>query len=344
MSLAVELVSRGASVRFLSRPAEGDLSDTIRAAGFPVQPLPSDGAAASDGLVPIGIRDAEATRAALSGSPMDWIVVDHYGIDATWERTVRPVASRLLAVDDLPVRDHECDLLLDMTLDRRADEYRPLIPDGALLLAGARYALLRPEFSRLRRQALARRTLGGAVREVLLSFGGSDPADATSGVVEQVFQQLPADCGLTVVSGADSPHLGSVRRVVEGMPERVRLLSGVTDMAERMQAADLAVGAGGVTSWERCCLGLPTLIITIAANQQQVADALHRRGAAHFCGTRGEVALHPNRLTEPLRRLLDDPAARATMAQRAAAVTDGRGAARVAEAMERMTGSERTES
>jgi UDP-2,4-diacetamido-2,4,6-trideoxy-beta-L-altropyranose hydrolase len=265
-------------------------------------------------------EDAAHTIEALAGQKVDWLIVDHYALDARWERAVAPHAGRIMAIDDLADRPHACALLLDQNLGRGAGDYRGLVPPGAALLIGPHFALLRPEFAAARPRALARRD--GRLGHILVTMGGVDAGGVTGAVLDAIG---PLGLAVTVVMGGGAPHLGAVRAQAEQWG--ARLVVDAPDMAALMAAADLAIGASGSTAWERCCLALPTLALVIADNQREAAAALAAGGAA-------EVVDAPAALPARLAHYQDNPAALAAMAAAAGAVTDGRGLSRVIDALE----------
>ncbi len=257
----------------------------------------------------------------------DLLVVDHYGRDRAFERLCRGLARRVMALDDRPSRQHDCDMLLDPTPGRAPSAYRPLVPAQCELLLGADYALLRRQFAQARPEALARRESGTIPRRLLVSIGTTDPTNLTTTVLEGV-----AASGLTlavdVVLGGAAPHLKTVRETIRERSVDARLHLDVTDMAGLMSAADLAIGAAGSSSFERCCLGLPSLIVISADNQREIADALIAAEAVHSLGD-GE-ALAAEAIAAALHDFVADDHARQRLSRNAAALCDGLGASRVA--------------
>jgi UDP-2,4-diacetamido-2,4,6-trideoxy-beta-L-altropyranose hydrolase len=263
--------------------------------------------------------DATATANALGGCA-DWLVVDHYLLDRSWEQAARTNARRIMVLDDLANRPHDCDLLLDQSLGREAGEYRPLAGPSTKLLLGPLYALLRPEFARERPAALQRRRVPEPVKRILISLGATDVGGHT----------LPAACAavaadsrtvVDVVIGGAAPSLTELEALARGEP-RLHLHVDTGEMARLMRDADLAIGASGSTSWERCCLGLPAIAVVLADNQRLVAERLAESGAA-------EVASGMDALGGLLKSLIGDPARRLCMTAAAAALTEGLGVDRV---------------
>ena len=336
LTLARALAARGHSCRFICRDLPGHMADRIGAEfSVTLLPAPVPGRAlpdAPDHAAWAGVpapQDAMETRAAAADA--DVLVVDHYAFDARWEIAARRFGTRLVAIDDLADRAHACDLLVDPNLGRFPRDYDALMPEGAERLMGTRYALLRAEFAAARDQALARRR--GALGEILIAMGGVDRDDATGAVLRALAAaDRPDRLRVTVVMGAAAPHLAAVTALAATMPFACELLSGVSDMAALMARADLAIGAAGGTAWERCALGLPTLMLVLADNQIDGTAALDRAGAGIALG-RADDAGMPGRLAAALDQL-SDPANLAAMSARAATICDARGAERVVSAIE----------
>jgi UDP-2,4-diacetamido-2,4,6-trideoxy-beta-L-altropyranose hydrolase len=251
----------------------------------------------------------------------DLLVVDHYGRDASFERACRAWARRILVLDDATGRDHDCDLLLDAAAtDPRL--YRDRVPAGAQLLLGPAYATVRPEFLAMRAAALARRD-GRLVRNILVSLGATDPMNATCRVLDAL-EPLPRDVEVTLVLSSRAPHLAEVQRRAQGA---IKVMSDVADIAGLMSAADLAIGGAGSSAYERAVLGLPTVMVELAANQSGVCSLLADAGAASNAGRMdGDFS---GRLRAMVQALMDDSSARIAMAKAASTLVDGRGAQRV---------------
>src|SRR5690606_35975420 len=187
----------------------------------------------------------------------DWLIVDHYALDARWESQQKDFCGRLAVIDDLASRPHSCDLLLDQNLGRRMQDYSHLVADNCELLIGPDYALLRPEFISARKHSLERREKP-VLRNLLISMGGVDKDNVTSHVLEALKPcLLPNDTRISVVMGANAPWAGLVQQQAAMMPWCTEVVFNVDNMAQRMAESDFAIGAAGSTSWERCCLGLP---------------------------------------------------------------------------------------
>lgn len=274
--------------------------------------------------------DAAAQAAALrmrfpDGAAL--LVVDHYGLDAAFEHACRGWARRILVIDDLADRRHDCDILLDAGADADAARYRALVGDEARLLLGPGFAPLRAEFQRARVTAMARRAADTPARRVLVSFGSTDPRDATRRVLSALLP-LRSEIAIDVAIGSAAPGLARLR---QDLDRSVTLHVDASDMAGLMSRADLGIGAGGTTIWERCCLGLPAVLLTLAENQRPNARALAARGAAIDLGDVGDGTA--GAILDGVLGLLRDAGARRAMSTAAAALCDGRGVQRALVAM-----------
>jgi UDP-2,4-diacetamido-2,4,6-trideoxy-beta-L-altropyranose hydrolase len=342
LTLADALKAKGADCHFISREHPGHLLEVIRQRGHTATVLPKDKlmAATADDPAPqpahaawLGCEwntDAQQTGAILADLQPDWLVVDHYALDQRWEDALAAHYRQLLVIDDLADRPHRCDLLLDQNLGRQPQDYAGLVPTHCQVLTGPHYALLRPEFAALRPYSLQRRQAEPALRQLLITMGGVDQPNATGQVLQALKAcALPADCRITVVMGLKAPWLQSVRGLAAQMPWPTEVVVHVNDMAQRMSDSDLAIGAAGSTSWERCCLGLPTLMVVLAENQQLGAETLESARAARFIGRVGDIA---TQLPQVIRELIDTDRL-SPMSLAASAVANGDGVDKVIKTM-----------
>lgn len=328
LTLAQELRRRGAACRFVGRELPDHLAATVRSQGHELQSLGAPVASNNPEAVwPLQAQLADASAvSAMGGEGWDWLVVDHYGLGADWERAARPAARRLLAIDDLG-RPHACDGLLDVNQQPDGQpQYADLLKHGTTCMLGPRYALLKPEFLAARADAVAR---DGPVRRVLVFMGGMDSVNATEPVLEAI---ALVDRGLEVdvVIGPAHPARARIEALARSWPSlHCHIQTG--DMARLCAAADLAIGAGGGASWERCALGLPTLALSLAENQRVVLERAARRG---LVAAPDGLALDPKAIALHLRALMDNPALRHHIASNAMAAVDAKGVLRVASFMQ----------
>lgn len=332
LALAEALTQQGAQCGFLCRGAGlGEIGARIRTAGHRLIELP-EGPPLSPSVknLPHGWQfDADASLAALSGQPsVDWLVVDHYALDADWERRLRPRTRHILAIDDLADRTHDCDLLLDQNLQKEAEaRYRPLLPAHCQLLLGPRHALLRAEFNRCRPEKAFRRPAD--VPRLLVMFGGADPKQLSQRVVNLLSRRGHSG-PIDVIVGPLFQASDQLSSALAALPN-ARLHRDPANIAVLLASADLAIGSPGVSSWERCALGLPSIVIAVADNQIELGQALAEQHAHLYLGRDNEI--NDDQLAAAILLLTANRAWRQAMGESAATLCDGRGAARVARRM-----------
>jgi len=275
LTLAAELRARGAQVRFVCRERPGDLCEQIRAQEFEVTRLSKS--------IDTWRDDARATFDATRGARPDWLVVDHYQLDARWERELAPAVDSLMVIDDLADRPHECDLLLDQNyFPRQASRYAGLLPAWCSQFLGAEYVLLRPEFRDAAAHAPAR-----AEPRLLIFFGGGDPTGQSLAALEAALEfdpRLPAD----VIVGRNNPRADEIERRFRGT-QNLRLLRHTDDMAGLMARPTLCLGAGGIATFERLYMGLPSIVVSTADNQREPLEALAKLGCIEYLGEAQQV-------------------------------------------------------
>lgn len=336
LTLADSLRERGCTIRFVSRLHQGHLCDLVEQRGFEVTrlPLPPHAVAqarpiSSDWLGVPWEQDAEETRRAIesSGSRPGWLVADHYGIDERWERAMRSATRRVMVIDDLANRSHDCDLLLDQNLVARFDtRYVGRVPVTCRLLVGPRHALLPSVYAELHDRVTPRQ---GPVRHVLVFIGGADQDDLTGRVLEAFIALAREDVVADVVVSGNAGQAEHIRSLAASR-SNIQVHSGLPTLAHLMAAADLAVGAIGTTTWERLCVGLPTIAVTIADNQRAIADELANLGLIELLGP--QTGVTRSMLEQALRSHLET-GLNADWSERCLATVDGRGTERVVNAL-----------
>lgn len=283
---------KGAEVHFISRDLDGNLHGKIKDAGFPLHVLPCHPIDKSlDGYdawltVPQAV-DAAETKDVLRGlGKVDRLVVDNYALDINWEQEMRPFVDEVFVIDDLANRKHDCDILLDQNfyLDKE-NRYVGLVPEDCELLLGPRYALLREEFYEARKHLRKR---DGSLRNILVFYGGSDLTNETMKALHalRVFHETQPEITVDVIVGGSNPHQQEIKKFCEA-PDIKKWMCyhlQVDNMAEYMAHADLMLGAGGATTWERCFLELPAIVTAIAENQVRICEDCAAQGWIDYIG------------------------------------------------------------
>jgi UDP-2,4-diacetamido-2,4,6-trideoxy-beta-L-altropyranose hydrolase len=341
LTLADALRTRGVTSCFVTRAHRGNLIPLLHQKGYDVAPLPGADTEqpkfpgtkepVACGLTVPWEEDASQTLKAMQDfGTVNWVVVDHYGIDARWELAVRSGCGKLLVIDDLANRPHCADLLLDQTLGRQHADYEGLVNPECQLRCGVEYALLRPEFDAWRAHSLKRRSLPNLQR-ILVSLGGADNDNISRDILLALeLCELPSAAEVCVVLGKISPWVAELRQLAERLRTRVEVKVGVSNMAELLAHCDLAIGAAGTSAWERCCLGVPTLVLVLADNQREIASKLSSTGAALRLPSTPHLEAE---LAAAVRRFTSDPGALLRMSEKAAGLVPCSGAGRLAEEM-----------
>lgn len=282
LTLAKALHEHGIQCSFVCREHEGHFGELIKKNGFELFLLSTEigadlqidsGLAHSNWLRCSIDMDAKQTRQVLP-EKVDCLVVDHYALDARWENQMRSVCQKIVVIDDLADRKHDCDVLLDQNLGTTETDYSELVPAHCIKLIGPKFALLRPEFAEWREYSLQRRKYP-ELKHILISMGGVDKDNMTGKILHQLsLSLLPDESTITVVMGATAPWLEDIKSLAIKMPIFTKVLVNVENMAELIANCDFVIGAAGATAWERCCLGAPSIILVLAANQKRIAQAL----------------------------------------------------------------------
>lgn len=337
-TLATALRDHGATVRFICRAHLGHQITALRAEGFDVGTLPAPPARdAPDGdyAAWLGVpqaQDAAEAIAALAADRPDWLIVDHYALDAEWERALRQHVGRILVIDDLANRRHDCDLLLDQNYaSGGVTRYRGLVPPDARVLLGPSYALLRSEYAQ-HRQTL--RPRDGQVRRVLVFFGGTDPHDLSGRTLTALSDPTLGYLAVDLVIGANHPRREFLAALAAARPN-TRVHGPRPHLADLMAVADLAIGAGGTTTWERCCLGLPSLVISLAENQRPACAVLAAAEIIGYLGHHDQVTV--SLLLAAIGNLSAKPAQLLALSTAGTRLVDGTGVEQVLRAMRSTT-------
>ena len=289
LMLAVSLRDSGENVEFVTRIHLGDMIKHISNKGFKVHTLPSSNTIQQiqnlDGYEEwLGVKqsiDANETIKEISNKGIDWLIIDHYALDFEWEKKLRPHAKKIMVIDDLANRIHDCDVLLDQNLFKNMSvRYQGKIPKNCVQLLGPEYALIHSDYAKSRKKVKPRRQ---SPQNILVFYGGVDQHNLTGLTLEALDLAGKSFDRIDVVISKQNPNYKKVKDQINSMPN-VQLYSDLPSLALLMLKADLAIGAGGSTTWERLCLGLPTLVVTLADNQRIANSYLYQLGLINLIG------------------------------------------------------------
>jgi UDP-2,4-diacetamido-2,4,6-trideoxy-beta-L-altropyranose hydrolase len=318
LTLALEMRHRGADVVFLCKVGT---TETVPAlARSRIVCLAADRHDWNDAIA----------AGKLDGKQVDLIVVDSYSLGESFERSLRSHSCPIMVVDDAPSRRHDCDLLVDMTPSRVAADYAGLIPPHCRVLAGSSYALLRSDFGELRSSSLSRRQASPRLSTVFISLGMTDIGGQTGPIARSLADDIRLE-RIIVVTGATAPSRHDIISLQYEAP-KISVCVDPPNIAELMSGADIAIAAPGTSSWERCCLGLPSILLVLADNQIENARLLEQAGAARLLPPH----IEPSSLAFILHEIADTPGLLGQMSRRAADICDGNGAFRVGSAIDEL--------
>lgn len=334
LTLARLLQATGSDIYFLSRNLNGNLNAYIKAQGFNLLELAAPDIplkTSADSLdyrqwlaVPMTQELKESRRLLTELGPWDLLILDHYSLGSEWEQEMQPLCEKIMVIDDLHDREHSCDLLLDQNLSQNeVDAYQGLVPLPCTMLLGPHYSLLRDEFKLLRAKMQLRQ---GVVKKVLVYFGGSDIPGMTMMTLRALSACNRGIDQVDIILGNNNKDAQAIEDMCAGLSGFV-LHHVVNNMAQLMLDADLAIGAGGSSQWERCCMGLPSLVVSLAENQTTIAENLAENGIITYLGT--AEGLSQDSLQEAIEDLLATPIRVAQLSSRSAALVDGMGGERV---------------
>jgi UDP-2,4-diacetamido-2,4,6-trideoxy-beta-L-altropyranose hydrolase len=336
LTLANELREQGAEITFLCREYKGHLFNLIVSSNHrllrlaPAIKMAKGRLAHAPWLGTTQEEDALQTEEVLKVIEYpDWLVVDHYALDVEWEKSMRAYVKHIMVIDDLADRVHDCDLLLDQNLHLADMEtrYDKLVPSLCKILLGPKYALLRPEFKEARSNLKAR---DGNVKRIFVFFGGSDSTNETGKTLRAIKQLDRSDIAIDVVMGSTNLHHKDIAGLCAQFFEAA-LHCQVNNISELMARADIAIGAGGSTTWERCALSLPALTISIAENQVSIAEGVGQTNAQIYLGTASEVTSEI--IVSQLEGLLQRPQKLIAMSEAGQRLVDTNGSHRIIKAI-----------
>ena len=308
LNLADYLSAQHIDVSFLCRALEGHIADVIAQRGYTVQLLEGEAKAPNrehnrfrheHWLGASWQEDAEQTIQLASLASPKWMVVDHYGIDERWEQKVKSaLGCRLMVIDDLADRKHDADILLDQNIHEDATRYDALLPPHCKRFMGPSYALLQPAYFK----AENRRPKQEPPKCLFIFFSAADRTGETLKTLQALqlvdyrFEQV------IVVCGGQNAQLEEIQTLCTN--QHYELHVDTQHMAELISRADIAIGGGGVNSWERCYLHVPSLVISVADNQIHAAQESHRAGYIHYIGPSADIDI--KQLANAMHQFIND--------------------------------------
>lgn len=266
--------------------------------------------------------DAQAFKNANQGKKWDWIIIDHYALDIEWEKDVLEETNKIMVIDDLADRPHHCHLLLDQNFtDAPNNRYDLLTPQYCDILLGPKYVLLMPEYARLHKTISARKK----VKKILVSFGGADKHNMTLKTIEALLKVDHQKYEIDIIAPLMSDKVEKIRNTISSF-SNFTMHHNLSSLATILAQTDLAIGAIGTTSWERLCLGVPTIAVITSENQKHVAESLHKANLIRLIGHLHEMSYQ--KISSILDNLLKENALN-IWSKHCLSICDGHGVSRV---------------
>jgi len=323
INLAEVLRSRGNEVSFVCRDEQAKSFRALEDRLFATVLLPM--LAVGE---PVNQKvDAQQTIQALQGKRPEWLIVDNYLLSKDWEQLLRPHVAKIAVIEDLSGRGHDCDLLLDQNYsERSAASFEKFIPNTCELLLGPRFALIGEQFRRLRE---LKSRPASELKRIVVFCGGSDPQNLTQQVIDEISCSELGNVAVDVVVGAQNKTFD--REAALKVNANIKIHDAGGEFAQTMSLADLAIGAGGTTLWERMCLGVPSIVVSVAENQIFACEKLGRDGLVNYLGA--QSSLKPGAIRNAAIDAKTKFVSLFDQIERGQILVDGRGCERVAEVM-----------
>jgi len=273
------------------------------------------------------LGDADETARIAHERGADWIVVDGYNFGAEYQKTIKDAGLSLLFIDDYGHADHYyADIVLNQNIYADGTFY-PSYESYTRFLLGTKYALIRKEFLIW---SGWHRDIPKVARKILVTLGGSDSDNITLNVIEALRILDFAGLEVKVVIGDANPHFDLIHNKVQDL-SNFTLIKNAKNMPELMAWADVAISSGGSTSWELLFMGVPSLVIPIAKNQDPIVAALQSCSIAQ--GINGNLLKNPKEFAETVFIFLHSWKIRSEFSARMVQYIDGKGPSRIIDAI-----------
>lgn len=345
-SLARKLRTKGWEILFVHRRQVGDsfyeLSKEFSVA--PIRIPTNNNLLLSKKNRPIGkseiieheLRDAEETKSGIKDFNTDWLVVDHYLLGYQWEQLLRREVRNILTIEDLHDRDHFCDVLVNpKPINTHLEAtIKCSVPKRCRVILGPKYALIDDVYS-LKNEALSIKS--SPIKHIFSFFGGVDAPDLTTRTIESISSDKLTNVHLDVVVGPNNPNIDRIRRYIKNRGN-IALFQNLSanEMKSLIQKSDLAIGGAGVNAWERCCLGVPSLVVSLEKHQHEIAIELEKLGVVIYLGHHYGLTSHDIRIA--VIDLINSPSRLSDISKKCSRLVDGLGAERIANIMLESTG------
>jgi len=299
LTLAEKLKKNGSDIIFISRAHKGNLNEYIKKKGIDLVELPityettlpmieEERGDYSDWLGVSAEQDYTETIKAIGREMKDWLIIDHYAIDHKWEKALRPYAKKIMVIDDLANRLHDCDLLLDQNwFESKESRYNNLVPSSCIKMLGPKYLLLKPKFYKASKE---KKSYSNELKHLFVFFGGSDPHNLTGLTLKALSKSELIHLEIDVVVGSNNSRIDDIKELADIRPG-TNLHIQIDNMEEVMARADLAIGSGGVNNWERLSFQIPSIVIISAENQRETINDLYKHKYLYLLGDVNDITI-----------------------------------------------------
>ena len=317
-ALAEVIKNMNFNVYFISKGIEGNVIKNVENYGYKVFRIDSKAIKSSKSHWKM---DAVKTTKIIQRfkNEKNLLLVDNYELSNMWETWLKLVVDKIIVIDDFLNRSHNCDLFIDQNLHTSKKERNKI---NCKKLLGPKYALLRKEFIKSRKIVKKR---SGKINRILVSFGGSDEKNQTLKVLKAIKKLDKEKINVDVIVGEPNKNKIKIKKICS-MLKNSTYYQQTKNMAKIMNKADLAIGAGGIITWERCCLGLPSIVSIVSKNQEDAVNAVSKKGCLINLG-RAERLISEDYLNA-IKKL--DSRKLIRMQKKCMELIDGRGTERVA--------------
>jgi UDP-2,4-diacetamido-2,4,6-trideoxy-beta-L-altropyranose hydrolase len=325
VTLAIALKEKGAEIVFICRKNPEFPYKLFKDKDFNLSLLPAYTNKLIDKESWLGVEelvDAEQTVEKIGTIKPDWLIVDHYGIGYEWESLLKEHVKKLFVIDDYVSRKHNCDLFLNQNhLDDISNELNEnILSENTTKLLGPQYVLL----DKIYCEHKFSKSINNSKR--ILLYLGTDPDNITGQILTRLLQPEFSDLKIDIVLGGCNPFENEIRKQAESNP-LIYIHDVLPDLCQLMKQADLSIGAGGATTWERMFMGVPSLIICTADNQLLTCEALYKEGLIEYAGHVNDIDIED--VVKCLKRMIDNVAHLRSLSNKGQKMVDGLGVERI---------------
>ncbi|MCR5670073.1 MAG: UDP-2,4-diacetamido-2,4,6-trideoxy-beta-L-altropyranose hydrolase [Butyrivibrio sp.] len=334
MTIAAELIERGAEVKFLLSDEESadvlaELSDQEKKI-YDCIILHTNYSEPAE--------DLPVLEGLLTDEKPDMFLLDSYFVTPEYMEALKELFGRLSPdtrtcyIDDLYKFDYPVDMIINYDVVVPRDFY-----SAETQLLGAKYAPLRKQFSE------AQYEVREQAQRAFLSAGGTDPYHVLGNILYEVYEEdspcrkvldtTGIKCEVIVGALFEEDYKQELRDIAKRHSDYIFLHESVENMASVMEKCDFAVSAGGTTIYELCAIGVPTVVFSMADSQVDFVKSFNDAGAVRYAGD----ARKDHRLVQKIvtwgTASVDSQGFRRRMSNKAKELVDGKGTQKIADAI-----------